>query len=73
MDKGIMFLGIGFELIMMCVGGAYLGNMIDQKMGWNNIATASLVIILLIGWFIHLFVLIRRYEKDNHADPTPKP
>jgi len=72
MDKGIMFLGIGFELVMMCLGGAYLGTYIDKKMGWNNTATAVLVILLLISWFVHLIFLIQRFEK-NDADPKNPP
>ena len=67
-------MGIGFELVMVCLGGAYLGSYIDHKMGWNNLATAGLVIALLIGWFVHLIFLLRRYEtNDVDTDSQHKP
>lgn len=72
MNKGIVFLGIGFELVAMCIGGYFLGNFIDQEMGWQNFASTYLVLILLISWFFHLFVLLRRFEKEN-ADSDPQP
>ena len=72
MDKGIVFIGSGFELVMVCLGGSYLGSYIDKKMGWNNYATAFLVIALLIAWFMHLLFLLQRFEKDR-TDGEPKP
>ena len=72
MDKAVVFLGSGFELIMVCLGGTYLGNYIDQKMGWANYATAGVVIVLMIGWFIHLIYLLRRFDKSNEK-PESKP
>ena len=71
MDKGLVFLGSGFELVMVCVGGSYLGSYIDKQMGWNNYATAFLVIALLIAWFLHLLFLLKRFEETD-GDSTPK-
>lgn len=65
MNKGIIFLGIGFELVAMCVGGYLLGELIDQHYGWKSFASTYLVLILLIAWFVHLFYLLRKFEKDN--------
>ncbi len=72
MDKGLVFLGSGFELVMVCLGGSYFGSYIDKQMGWDNYATAAMVILLLIGWFIHLLYLLKRFDKTN-ADNPPKP
>jgi len=71
MGKGIVFMGVSFELVAMCVGGYYLGNFIDEKMNWKNFASTYLVLILLIGWFVHLIYLLRRFEKENADDPKP--
>lgn len=60
-----MFIGIGFELVVMVLGGAYLGNMIDTHMGWNSVATALLVVMFMAAWFVHLLFLLSRFEKNN--------
>ncbi len=73
MDRGLLFLGIGFELVAMCVGGYFLGRQIDEYMGWNSRASVFLVLILLIGWFVHLFYLIRKFEQDEDPKTGPGP
>jgi hypothetical protein len=65
MNKGIVFLGVGFELVALCIGGYFLGEFIDQKMGWKATASTYLVLILMLSWFFHLFILLRRFEKEN--------
>lgn len=72
MGKGIVFMGVAFELVALCIGGYVLGGYVDEKMGWNNKASTYLVLILLIGWFVHLIYLLNRFEKEN-ADSEPKP
>jgi hypothetical protein len=66
--KGVIFLSIGFELIGICTGGYYLGDFIDQKMGWKAVGSTYLVLLLLIGWFVHLIYLLRRFETENDDD-----
>lgn len=68
MDRGIVFLGIGFELVALSVGGYFLGQYIDEKMGWKSTASTYLVLILMISWFFHLFYLLRKFEKDTEND-----
>lgn len=70
-QKGIVFFGIGFELIAMCAGGYFLGDYIDRYMGWKAIGSTYLVLILLIGWFVHLIYLLRKFEKDNQDELPP--
>ena len=72
MKKGIVFLGIGFELVAMCLGGYYLGEIIDQRMGTKNTASTYLILALLVSWFVHLFYLLRKFEKENEK-PPPAP
>ncbi|NJL24460.1 MAG: hypothetical protein HC902_04365 [Calothrix sp. SM1_5_4] len=71
MNKGIVFLGIGFELVAMCIGGYILGEYIDTYMGWKATASTYLVLVLLISWFFHLFFLLRKFEKDNEDGDRP--
>lgn len=72
MNKGLVFLGIGFELIAMCMGGYYLGEAINEYYGWKAATSAYLIVLLLIAWFVHLFYLLRKFEKDDEdSDPRP--
>jgi hypothetical protein len=71
MGKGIVFLGVSFELVAMCVGGYFLGEFVDEKMQWKNFASTYLVLILLIGWFVHLIYLLKKFEAEND-DVDPK-
>ena len=74
MGKGIVFMGVAFELVAMCVGGYFLGEFIDNHYGWKNFASTYLVLILLIGWFVHLIYLLQRFEKENaDSDQSSKP
>jgi F0F1-type ATP synthase assembly protein I len=68
MDKRIVFLGIGFELVAMTVGGFYLGVFIDEYMGWKATASTYLVLVLMMSWFFHLFILLRRFEKEAEKE-----
>ena len=67
--KGVVFLGIGFELIALCIGGYVLGQYADDYFGYKNVISTYLVLILLISWFIHLIYLLQRFEADD--DPPP--
>ncbi len=69
-NKGIVFFGVAFELVALCIGGWVIGSMVDQHMGWVNTAQTYLVLALLVGWFVHLFYLLQKFEKDNAGDDT---
>jgi hypothetical protein len=69
MNKGIVFMGIGFELIALCAGGFYLGEFIDNYMGWKVFASTYLVLAMMISWFVHLIYLLKRFEKDENDNP----
>lgn len=69
-NNGIVFFGVGFELMALCIGGYLLGNYIDDYYGWKNTASTYLVLVLMIGWFMHLIYLLRRFEKDNADDDS---
>lgn len=73
MNRGIVFLGIGFELIALCVGGYFLGDFVDNHYGWKNVASSYLVLVLLIGWFVHLIYLLRKFERDSAKDDIQQP
>ena len=69
MNQGFIFLGIGFELVSLCLAAIYLGGMIDTHYAWKGYATITLILLMLFGWFVHLFYLLRKFEKDQENDP----
>jgi hypothetical protein len=67
--KSAVFMGIGFELLILILGAAYLGDKIDQHYHWKGYATVTLIIVCLISWFYHLIVLLQKFSRDEE-DPS---
>lgn len=72
MNKGVAFLGMGFEMVGVCMGGYYLGQYIDAYMGWNQ-SSAYLIVLLLVGWFVHFIILIKRFQDETDDGPGSTP
>jgi hypothetical protein len=68
MKKGLVFLGMGFELLGLILGGLYIGGAIDTHMGWPGYGVAGLVVICMVSWMIHLVVLLKRFMADTEDD-----
>ena len=71
-NNGIVFFGVAFELVALCIGGWVIGGMVDDHYGWKGTAQTYLVLILLGGWFVHLVYLLKRFEKDNAGGDHPE-
>lgn len=70
--QGILFAGIGFELVGLIMAAVFLGQWVDKKWNLNGLGIAGLCFIALIGWLVHLFVLLKQFTR--HADDDkPKP
>lgn len=69
MNKGMVFIGVGFELVVVVMAGVYLGGAVDKWMGTNGIATMVLMLLMLAGWFVHLFVLLKKFDDDAKSPP----
>ena len=68
MQKGLIFMGMGFELLGLILGGYLLGNTIDAHFGWSGYAMAGIIIICLVGWMIHLVYLLKRFMAEAPND-----
>lgn len=67
-NKSMVFMGMGFELVVLILGAAYLGKFIDDKLGWAGYATASLILLFLLSWFWHLMVLLKKVNEAEEAE-----
>ncbi len=65
LNKGLIFAGMGFELLGIMVGCIYIGAIIDKKMQWPSYAAAGLVVIGVTGWIIHVFHLLKQISAPN--------
>lgn len=65
MNKYMLFIGVGFELIGLIVVSVVIAGWLEQKIPSKGLITAGLVILSLIGWFIHIIILLKRVPKDN--------
>lgn len=66
-SKGFVFMGMGFELMVLIFGSLEIGQKIDNAYHFNGMATAALSFIVLIGWFYHLILLIKKFESENNS------
>ncbi len=64
-NRMIAFAGIGFELIGLLLGGAFLGQYLDTKYAVEGWWTAGLVILALIGWLVHLIVMLKSFQASE--------
>jgi hypothetical protein len=66
-NKSTVFMGMGFELVILILGAAYIGKYIDDYMHWPGYGAASMIILFLISWFYHLIILLRKFNEDDDA------
>ena len=67
-NRSMVFMGMGFELVILVLGAAYLGKYIDEYFGTAGYWTAGLIVCFMISWFYHLIVLIRKINGDDTPD-----
>lgn len=68
MNNGMVFVGMGFEIVAAILGAIYVGGLIDHQFGWNGMATISLIILFFIGWVVHIVVLLKRFTDDSESN-----
>jgi hypothetical protein len=68
MKKGLVFLGMGFELLGLILGGLYIGRAIDHEMAWPGYGVALMVVICMASWMVHLIFLLKRFMADTDDD-----
>ena len=74
-SKGLDFVGMGFELGAVIIGGLHVGQVLDRHFGWPGYGVSGMVITCMIGWFYHLIILLKRFmddDDDQTSDTSPK-
>ena len=65
MKNWMVFSVLGFEIIGLIIAGIFLGEWLDTNRGWGGIGITSGVLGALVLWLIHVFVLLKRFSKDD--------
>lgn len=60
MNKYIVFMGIGFELLGLVGVGVYISSVLEAKYQSNGVITAGVLILCLVLWMIHLIILMKK-------------
>lgn len=68
--KAAIFMAMGFEALGLILACVYIGRWLDEKYGWNGIATATGGIVALIGWVTHILVVVRELAKSEESGHT---
>ena len=66
--KGLVFMGMGFELVALILGGQVIGELLDNKYNLNGLGVGGMIILVMIGWFYHLLVMLKPFMEDNETD-----
>jgi len=73
MQKGMVFLGMGFELLGVVLGGMFVGQAVDREFQWPGYGLAAFVVLGLVGWMVHLVFMLKKFMQEDTNDPTGKP
>lgn len=71
--KGLVFAGLGMEIIGMMIGSVIVGQEIDKLMGWNGYYSVIVLMLASFGvWVWHIIAIARKFMQDVNQDATPK-
>lgn len=65
-NSGLIFMGLGFELAAIFLAGAYLGQKLDEYMGWKSMGFLMVTGFLFVVWVTHFVYLIKKFMKDQN-------
>ena len=63
MNKYLIFVGIGFELIALIILSIFVGEALETKWPTKGLWVAGLILFSLVGWMVHLVYLLKATQK----------
>ena len=64
-DKSMIFMGMGIEAVVAVLGGFWVGLQLDGHLGKRGIGPAIGSILMLVGWFVHLLQVMKRFDEEQ--------
>lgn len=65
MNKYLIFVGVGFELIALIVLSVFAGEALEAKWPTKGLWMAGLILLSLVGWMVHLLYLLKVTQKTD--------
>ena len=67
-SKGLVFIGIGFELVGLVLAALILGEKLDKYYGKDGVFVIIFLICGFISWTFHFIFLLKKMMKDLDED-----
>ena len=71
-SKGLIFTGMGFELVGVVLAGLYIGQKLDEVYGWGGLGVAGMIFLATGGWIYHLIILLKRFMDEQLKEQQQK-
>ena len=72
MNKYLVFVGIGVELVGIICGCLYAGQKLDQIYNLKGLAMIGLSLAGLAGWLVQIVIMSKRLENISDDEPGNK-
>ncbi|MBL7686491.1 MAG: hypothetical protein JNJ49_00545 [Bdellovibrionaceae bacterium] len=63
--NAMIFIAMGLEAVVAVLAGLWLGRYFDSDLGGRGLGPAAGAFLFLIAWIIHLFAMVRRFEREE--------
>lgn len=74
MNKYVLFVSMGFELIGLIIVAIYLGGYLEDKLEIKKgLLQALLILLFLIGWFVRVIYQVKSANANIDNSETKKP
>lgn len=67
----LVFLGLGTEIVGLILAAVWLGGILDERFHTKGLFLSLLSFLFLIGWMVHILVLIKRMKADEESGGKP--
>jgi F0F1-type ATP synthase assembly protein I len=64
-NPALAFIAIGFELVGLILASLYIGQVIDGHFSIAPWGTLGLVVLGVVGWMIHIFILLQQIDGQS--------
>lgn len=68
MNKYMIFVSMGFEIVALILGAVFIGGYLDDRYHMNGLITVGLIMACLVSWLVRVIVLALRIEKAEEEE-----
>lgn len=63
--SAMVFFALGIEVVGLVLAGFFLGQAIDEKLGWGGLGTLLCVLAGLGGFLLHVIIYFNKFSRDG--------